>query len=92
MKALNYPAWDRLEIADLPKPVPVEGEVLVRVANCGICGSELETFRGRNPRRTPPIVMGHEFCGHIEQAYGTKREWLPGQAVIAHALIHCGRC
>src|ERR1700677_5158768 len=54
MKALYYPAWGKLEVKDVPMPSPVDGEVLVRVANCGVCGSELETFREASKRRTPP--------------------------------------
>ena len=65
MKALLYRDWGELEVADVPEPVPEESEVLMRVEACGICGSELECFKERSPRRTPPLIMGHEFCGAI---------------------------
>jgi threonine dehydrogenase-like Zn-dependent dehydrogenase len=88
MKALFYPAWGKLEIRDVPMPSPAEGEVLVRVAGVGVCGSELETFREASKRRTPPLIMGHEFCGEvIDGANGLK-----GHRVISHALVHCGKC
>jgi threonine dehydrogenase-like Zn-dependent dehydrogenase len=92
MKALLYADWGKMEIADIPKPQLAEGEVLLRVSNCGICGSELETFRAHSPRRTPPLIMGHEFCGYIEEVRDPKSNWTEGQRVIAHALVHCGRC
>lgn len=92
MKALYYPDWGKLEIADLPRPRLAKGEVLVRVSNCGVCGSELETFRSHSPRRAPPLVMGHEFCGYIEEAPGKKSSWSEGERVIAHAVVHCGAC
>ncbi len=92
MKALYYPAWGKLEIRDVPTPALGDGEVLVRVANCGICGSELETFREASKRRTPPLIMGHEFCGQIEEAPSAQAGWLKGRQVIAHALVHCGEC
>ena len=92
MKALYYPEWGKLEIADIPQPQLSEGEVLLRVSSCGVCGSELETFRAYSPRRTPPLIMGHEFCGYIEEVRGSKSHWTEGQRVIAHALVHCGRC
>ncbi len=92
MKALYYPDWGKLEVRDLPKPALADGEVLVRVADCGICGSELETFATRNKRRTPPLVMGHEFSGIIEQVSGIQGNWPKGSKVIAHALVHCGAC
>jgi threonine dehydrogenase-like Zn-dependent dehydrogenase len=92
MRALFYPSWGALELRDVPKPSLVGGEVLVRVSNCGICSSELETFRTKSVRRTPPLVMGHEFCGYIAEANGTQSGWKEGDKVIAHALIHCGKC
>jgi threonine dehydrogenase-like Zn-dependent dehydrogenase len=92
MKALYYPDWGKLEVRDLPRPSLADGEVLVRVSNCGICGSELETFKTRNERRRPPLVMGHEFCGFVEQVRRTQGSWVEGDQVIAHALVHCGEC
>ncbi len=92
MRALYYPEWGKLKVEDVPQPTLEDGEVLVRVSNCGICGSELDTFRARSPRRTPPLIMGHEFCGWVEEAHNTRAHWSRGQAVIAHALVHCGRC
>ena len=92
MKALYYPDWGKLEIADISQPPLSEGEVLLRVSHCGVCGSELETFRAHSRRRTPPLIMGHEFCGYIEEVRGPKSNWTVGQRVIAHALVHCGRC
>jgi L-iditol 2-dehydrogenase len=92
MKALYYPAWGKLEVRDVPIPYPADGEVLVRVSNCGICGSELETFRDASPRRMPPLIMGHEFCGQVSEVSGATANGLKGRRVIAHALVHCGEC
>lgn len=92
MKALYYPSWGNLEIRDVPIPTLLDGEVLVRVSSCGICGSELETFRTASRRRTPPLIMGHEFCGQVEEAHGVRADELKGRRVIAHALVHCGEC
>lgn len=92
MKTVFYPSWGNLEIRDMPKPSLSRGEVLVRVSSCGICGSELETFRTASERRTPPLIMGHEFCGYIEATRAKESKWAKGQPVIAHALVHCGNC
>ena len=54
MKTLLYPEWDRVRLADAPRPSPAADEVLLRVAACGLCGSELEAFKSHSPRRTPP--------------------------------------
>src|SRR5580692_5495098 len=92
MKALYYPAWGKLEVRDVPIPTLVDGEVLLCVSNCGICGSELETFRDASIRRMPPLIMGHEFCGQVEEVHGAQVDRLKGRRVIAHALVHCGEC
>jgi threonine dehydrogenase-like Zn-dependent dehydrogenase len=92
MKALNYPDWGTLEVEDVPLPTLGDGDVLVRVSHCGICGSELGTFRSRSPRRAPPLIMGHEFCGWVEDSGNARNHWPKGTPVIAHALVHCGTC
>ena len=92
MRALYYPAWNKLEVRDVPMPSPADGEVLLRVASCGVCGSELETFKSASVRRTPPLIMGHEFCGQVEEVHGAEASELIGRRMISHALVHCGQC
>jgi len=91
MTSLYYPDWEFLEVRDLPVPPVSDREVLLKVAACGICGSELETFKKRSPRRTPPLIMGHEFCGTIADA-GTSRDFSAGQRVISNSIVTCGAC
>jgi L-iditol 2-dehydrogenase len=92
MKVLLYPEYQRLEIAEQPRPHPADGEVLLRVASCGICGSELEAFKKQSPRRVPPLVMGHEFCGVVEEVGPLVGSLTPGERVISHSLFGCGQC
>jgi 2-desacetyl-2-hydroxyethyl bacteriochlorophyllide A dehydrogenase len=92
MKALVYPEWDRLEVREVPEPVPRAGEVVVRVAAVGICGSELEGFATRSPRRAPPLVMGHEFCGEVAALGPGVEGYRPGDRVVVNSVISCGRC
>ena len=92
MLALHYPAFDRVEVADLPVTPPQPDEVQIRVAACGICGSELESFKNRSPRRPPPLVMGHEFCGVIAETGRDVRDWTAGAKVVSNSLVPCGRC
>ena len=92
MKALRYPAWDVLEVVDVDEPRPAPGEVVLQVAAVGICGSELEAFAHRSPRRTPPLVMGHEFCGEVAAVAPDVTEVKVGDRVVSSSLIPCGRC
>ena len=66
MKALVYTKPRRLELQDLPTPVGKPLEALVRIRAVGVCGSDLDGFLGRSKKRVPPLVLGHEFSGQIE--------------------------
>ena len=93
MRVLLYPEFGRMELADVPAPpAPAADEVTLRVAACGICGSELEAFKLRSPRRPPPLVLGHEFCGVIEACGAEVHEWPVGARVVCNALVPCARC
>lgn len=92
MKSLFYADWETLEIRDHPVPPIAKGEVLLKVNACGICGSELETFKNRSSRRTPPLIMGHEFCGTIAGVDGSPVQFKEGQRVVSHSIATCGQC
>lgn len=92
MKALFYPEYHRLEINNQPVPVYKDDEVLLKVAACGICGSELETFRQKSTRRVPPLIMGHEFCGEVVATGKAVRHWEPGSIAVSNSIISCGHC
>ncbi|MEO8167992.1 MAG: alcohol dehydrogenase catalytic domain-containing protein [bacterium] len=92
MTSLYYPDWETLDIRDLPVPAAGENEVLLKVAACGICGSELESFKHRSPRRPPPLVMGHEFCGTVVDNRSHDDAFAVGRKVISNSIISCGLC
>ena len=92
MKTLLYPAWDRVEPAEAPRPTAAADEVILRVAACGLCGSELEAFRHHSPRRTPPLILGHEFCGVVEEVGRDVRGVEVGRKVVSNSLVPCGDC
>lgn len=92
MKALFYPEHRKLELVRQQMPTFETDEVLLRVAACGICGSELETFKTRSSRRTPPLIMGHEFCGEVVAVGNSVAHWKKGAMVVSNAVISCGKC
>ena len=77
-------------------PAPAAGEVLVKVAYAGICGSELSGYLGHNALRVPPLVMGHEFAGEIaalgDGAAARNPALFEGLAVTVNPLSYCGQC
>ncbi|MBD2757640.1 zinc-dependent alcohol dehydrogenase [Spirosoma validum] len=92
MKALFYPEFKKLMIAERPVPSFSEDEVLLKVLACGICGSELETFKNQSPRRVPPLIMGHEFCGTVEEIGANVVGYTKGDRVASNSVVSCGTC
>ena len=86
MKALVYTGTKETEIRDEPEPAPGPGEALVAVEAVGICGSDLHAWHGHDPRRVPPLILGHEAAGRVLE--GTD----PGRRVVLNPVIVCGRC
>ncbi|HEX7272399.1 MAG TPA: alcohol dehydrogenase catalytic domain-containing protein [Casimicrobiaceae bacterium] len=86
MKALVYTGPSEVIYRDEPQPTPAPGEVLIRVDAVGICGSDMHAYHGRDPRRVPPLILGHELAGEILAGPGT------GGRVTVNPLITCGHC
>jgi L-iditol 2-dehydrogenase len=92
MNALLLSQYKHLEIATLSVPVPGPFDVLVQVAACGICGSDVHGYDGTSGRRIPPIVMGHEAAG-IVAAVGTEVSgFAVGDRVTFDSTVYCGVC
>src|SRR5467141_4313710 len=92
MKVLQLSQYKHLEIVDLPEPKPAPGEILVRVAACGICGSDVHGYDGSSGRRIPPIVMGHEAAGRIAAVGSGVKGFAEGDRVTFDSTIYCGAC
>ncbi len=92
MKALLLSEYNKLEIADLPVPVPGRDELLVRVAACGICGSDVHGYDGSTGRRIPPIVMGHEAAGIVASVGAAVDNFREGDRVTFDSTVYCGLC
>src|SRR5215470_18391876 len=92
MKALLLSEYQRLEVTDVATPKPQAGEVLLRVAACGICGSDVHGYDGSYGRRIPPIVMGHEAAGVIAALGAGVSQFLQGDRVTFDSTVFCGTC
>lgn len=92
MKALQLLRYSHLEITELPIPTPAPDEVLVRVAACGICGSDVHGFDGSSGRRIPPLVMGHEAAGTVARVGLAVRGLSEGDRITFDSTISCGSC
>ena len=86
MKALVYTGTQMSEIRDVDVPVVGDNQVLVDLAFCGICGSDMHAWHGHDERRVPPLVLGHEAVGIVLTGP------LAGKRVAINPLMTCGDC
>ena len=86
MKALVYTDTQMSEIRDVEVPVAGDGQVIVDLAFCGICGSDMHAWHGHDERRIPPLVLGHEAVGIVQTGA------LAGKRVAINPLMTCGDC
>jgi len=92
MKSLLLEEYRKLRIAEIPQPEAGEHEVLVKVAACGICGSDVHGYDGTSGRRIPPLIMGHEAAGVIAAVgRGVTGDRL-GDRVTFDSTVYCGQC
>lgn len=90
MRAVRLFAPGELRCVEVPVPEPGPGEVLVKVAAAGICGTDRHLYLGEFPSK-PPVTLGHEFAGTVE-AVGAGVEMALGTPVVCDPNIWCGTC
>lgn len=78
---------------DVPDPEVKSNEVLVRIKNASICGSDQHVFRGEfHPRTQTPFIQGHEFAGIVEETGKEVKNSRKGDLVAIDPIIWCGSC
>lgn len=94
MKAAMYYAGEsRLRIEDAPMPEPGPGEVLVKIAACGACHTDLHYLDHGTPTFKPsPMILGHEISGTIAALGAGVTKWQEGARLIIPAVLTCGQC
>lgn len=92
MKALVYDGAWQMPLRQIDPPSPTPDDVIVAVQAVGICGSDVHGFTGSTGRRTPGIVMGHEFSGIVAQTGTGVTSHNVGDRVIVQPLATCGTC
>lgn len=94
MKAIQISHSQELNIIDVESPkAPAEGEVLLKLCYVGFCGSDLNTFRGRNTMALNPVIPGHEVGAVIEAiGPGVPEALKPGMVVTCNPYTNCGKC
>lgn len=91
MKALTIHQPNEATVEEIARPEPAADEVLVKVAACGICGTDVHIFRGEY-MGTYPVIPGHEFAGEIVAAGDAVRRFKVGDRVAVEPNIACDNC
>lgn len=92
MKALVLEEYNKFVLKEVEKPRIQPDEVLVRIQACSICGSDVHGMDGSTGRRIPPVIMGHEAAGIIEQVGQNVEGWKEGDRVTFDSTLYCGEC
>jgi threonine dehydrogenase-like Zn-dependent dehydrogenase len=89
MKALVLHKPGHASVETIPEPVATNGNLLLKVQMVGLCGSDLNSFRGLNPLVSFPRIPGHEVCAKVVQGNGSIAE---GTEVALSPYTSCGQC
>jgi L-iditol 2-dehydrogenase len=91
MKAALFTSKKNISVVQHPLRAITAHEVLVRVEACGVCGTDVHIVNGES-RSTPPVVLGHEFAGVVEEAGPGVTGFSNGDHVAVDPNISCGTC
>ena len=93
MLAAVYKGKETIEVEDVSDPSLGEGEVLIEVDACAVCGTDLRTYRHGDKKIEPPRILGHEFCGRVveSRANGSSNVSV-GDRVVMYIVLPCGTC
>ena len=86
MYALVYTDTQKIIYREEKNPKLINGESVIKVSASGICGSDMHAYHGKDNRRVPPLILGHEVSGIIEKGNEA------GKKVVLNPLITCGSC
>ncbi len=93
MKAVQLTATSEMKVVEIEKPFMGPDDVLVKIKYVGFCGSDLNTFLGRNPMVKLPVIPGHEVGAVIEEMGANVPDGFhQGMSVTLNPYTNCGRC
>ena len=92
MRALVIQKPGQAVIENIPQPEQRPGQVLLRVRMIGLCGSDLNSYRGKNPLVSYPRVPGHEIAATILESNPSRPDLQPGTNVTLSPYTNCGQC
>ncbi len=82
----------KIEFRQIEKPTPGAKDVLIKMKNIGVCGSDIHVFHGMHPFMSYPVVQGHEVSGEVAEIGDDVQYFLPGNRVTFMPQVTCGEC
>lgn len=93
MKAAVYHGKENIQVESVAEPQLEDGEVLLEIDSCCVCGTDLRTFRHGDKKITPPRVLGHEFCARVVESRADSGSKVQvGDRVVMYIVLPCGSC
>lgn len=92
MKGLVMDADRKIKYMDQPEPVLKPDHVIIDIAGCGICGSDMHVYRGTQSTWLFPVLFGHEFAGTISALGKDVSGFKAGDVVTVEPMTYCGTC
>ena len=94
MKGAFFLGNREFEVRDMEKRPLAADEVRIRVMACGVCGTDVHIYHGEagSAEVTPPVVLGHEYAGIVEEVGADVKGLAPGDHVAVDPNIYCGAC
>ncbi len=92
MEIALFTGKESIEIREAPVPRPAAGEALLKVLACGVCGTDAHIYAGHIRNAHPPVVLGHEIYGRVEELGPGARGVREGDTVAVDPFLFCGTC
>lgn len=92
MKAIKIVTPGEIRLDEIEMPILKEGEALLKIEYCGICGADVASFTGNQPFTTYPRIPGHEFSATIAEIGENSKGLKVGDSVTANPYFNCGEC
>lgn len=92
MKAAVFEGPGKMVVKEVPDPKCGEGEVLVKIEACAICGTDIRIYRHGQKNVKPPHIIGHEIAGTVEEVGSNVDGIKTGERVVLVTSVGCGKC